>query len=308
MEINICPVCKQKMVSKVKDELAKQDVEKKQGKKSEGKQEKKLGGKQEKKSEGKTLVLETDLSNWNIKSPSKRVSANGQRVKVHIPKNQFSARGGVNEKFIPEGIRPASKVEFEYQLRVPSDFDFVKGGKIGLGFNINDGCGGKDWGNDARRQRNGSFRLMFRANGLIVAYIYLCTDQGQYKEDDLSCPLLRNQGEEFIEAIGRRAPGAGLDVFRHTKEKLFLEPGKWNTIKMGATLNSRPKSNDGSLYLEINGKRLETSGVCWTSNPEKNRFNQLQLPMWMGGSNQSWASPKDQWVKVRKIKYHMLDA
>ena len=275
MNINICSVCKQKMVTKIKE----QEEEK------------------------TTLVLENDLSNWNIKNPSKRISHNSKRLKVDLPKNLYSARGGVNEKFVPKGLRPARKVELEYQMRVPDDFNFVKGGKIGLGFNINNGCGGKDWGNDRNRQRNGSYRLMFRAKGQIVGYVYLCTDQGKYKQDDLSCPLLKNQGKEFIEAIGRKAPGAGLDVFRHTKDKLFINPGKWNTVKMGATLNTKPNSNDGSLYLEINGTRLETSGICWTNNPDTNLFSQLQMPMWMGGSNASWASPTNQWVKLRKIKY-----
>lgn len=285
MNINICSLCKQKMVTKIKEQEEQKQEEKKQQ---------------------DTMVLENDLSNWNIKSPSKRITFNDKQIKVHIPKNQYSAKGGVNEKFIPKGIKPARQVELEYQMCVPDDFNFVKGGKIGLGFNINDGCGGKDWGNDQNRQRNGSFRLMFRAKGQIVAYLYLCTDQGKYKQDDLSCPLLKNQGKEFIEAIGRKAPGAGLDVFRFTKEKVFLTPGKWNTIKMGATLNSKPHSNDGSIYLEIDGKRLETGGICWTSNPDDNMFNGLQLPMWMGGSNKSWASPTDQWVKLRNIKYHMF--
>jgi hypothetical protein len=251
----------------------------------------------------KSITLENDLSNWGIKSPSKRISFNQKHLKVDIPKGEYSASGGVNEKFVPRGLVPSNSVQLEYQLRIPDDFQFQKGGKIGLGFNINSGCGGKDWKMDKNRQKSASYRLMFRKKGQIVGYVYLATDQGAYKQDDLNCPLLKNQGKEFIEAIGHKAPGAGLDVFRHTKKKLFLRPGKWNDIKMGATLNSRPNSNDGSLFLEVNGTRLETGGICWTANPKDNLFSQLQMPMWMGGSNKSWAASKDQWVKLRKITY-----
>jgi hypothetical protein len=254
----------------------------------------------------KEIDLKHDLSNWNITNPSDRITHNAKRIKIHLPKNQYSAKGGVNEKFVPRGLQPSNRVELEYQLRVPDTFNWVKGGKIGLGFNINDGCGGKDWGNDKNRQRNASYRLMFRKSGQVVGYVYLATDQGRYREDDLNCPLLKNQGRDFIEAIGKKAPGAGLDVFRYTKKKVYLIPGKWNDITMGATLNSKPDSNDGSLYLEVNGTRLETGGICWTANPDTNLFSQLQLPNWMGGGNSSWASPKSQWIKVRNITYRFV--
>ena len=254
----------------------------------------------------KEIELEHDLSNWNISNPSDRITHNEKRIKVNLPKNQYSARGGVNEKFIPQGLRPSNRVELQYEIRVPDNFKWVKGGKIGLGININDGCGGKDWGNDKNRQRNASYRLMFRKSGQVVSYVYLATDQGRYKEDDLECPLLKNQGNDFIEAIGKKVPGAGLDVFRYTKNKVYLIPGKWNDIKMGATLNSGPNKNDGSLYLEVNGTRLETGGICWTANPKDNLFSQLQMPMWMGGSNDSWASPTTQWIKLRNITYRFM--
>lgn len=284
----ICSVCQQELLEK-KETTPREDKEDKDP------QKKKVI----------EIELKHDLSNWNVDTPSDRITHNTKRIKIRLPKGLYGARGGVNEKFVPRGLKPSNRVELTYQLRVADSFDWVKGGKIGLGILIHGGCGGKDWGTDRKRQRSASFRLMFRRRGQVMAYVYLATDQGRYKEDDLNCPLLKNQGKDFLDAIGHRAPAAGLDVFRFGKKKAYLTPGKWNDITMGATLNSGPETSDGSLFLEVNGTRLETGGIRWTADPESNMFNQLQLPNWMGGGNDSWASPTSQWVKLRNMTYRM---
>lgn len=248
----------------------------------------------------KTLVLANDMSNWNAPKNS-RVRANDAHVSISIPKGGFASGGGVNLKFKPDGMRRATNVELSYDLKVDDDFDFVKGGKLGLGVNVNNGTGGKAWA-----RNDGSFRLMWRRGGQVICYLYLCEDQGAYKPGDMHCALMKNQGKAFKDALGNVAPKAGLDVFRHTREKVFLKRGTWNTITMGATLNSKGKS-DGSLFLELNGKRLTTTGICWTKDVEKNQFSQLQMPNWFGGGDSSWAPQKDECIKIRNVKYTTID-
>lgn len=244
-----------------------------------------------------TITLQNDMSNWNA-SKNNRIDVNTKRIKIKIPKGGYASKGGINLKFKPDGIKPSSSFELSFQLRVPSDFDWVKGGKLGLGANINNGTGGKTWA-----KNDGSCRLMWRRNGQLVAYLYLCEDQGSYVPENATCPLVKNQCQEFKDACGNKWPKAGLDVFRFTKDKLFLKRGTWNKITYGATMNTAPDRCDGKLWLEVNGERMETGGIRFTKNTQKNLFTQLQLPTWFGGGDSSWAPKKDTWFKLRRATY-----
>ena len=249
------------------------------------------------KTESTTIQLKNDMSNWNTSKDS-RIRADNDKIKINIPKGGYASKGGVNLKFKPDGIKPSRSFELEFQLRVPDNFDWVKGGKLGLGANINRGTGGKSW-----KRNDGSCRLMWRRGGQLVAYLYLCEDQGSYDPENASCPLVKNQGDEFKKACGNHWPKAGLDVFRYTKKKLIMKRGYWNTIKYGATLNSAPDKSDGTLWLELNGERMETSGIRFTKNVRENLFTQLQLPTWFGGGNASWSPGKNTWLKIRNATY-----
>jgi len=244
-----------------------------------------------------TIDLKNDMSNWNASVP-KRIDADEKRLKINIPKGGYASRGGVNVKCKPDGIKKSRSFELSFKLRVRKNHDWVKGGKLGLGANINRGTGGKSW-----KKNDGSCRLMWRRDGQLIAYLYLCEDQGSYRPGDASCPLVTNQGDEFKDACGNRWPESGLDVFRHTKHKLFLKKGAWNRITYGATLNSAPDKSDGKLWVELNGERLETAGIRFTKNVDKNQFSQIQLPIWFGGGDASWAPKKDTWFKLKDMTY-----
>ena len=250
-------------------------------------------------SKKKTLDLRNDMKNWNASNNS-RVDASEDRIQINIPQGGYGSSGGVNLKFKPDGIKPTPSFELEFQVRFPDNFDWVKGGKFGLGANINEGAGGSSW-----KKNDGSARLMWRAGGQLVSYLYLCTDQGSYRPGDENCPLVKNQRTEFKDACGNKWNKSGLDVFRYTKEKLYLKKGYWNTIKYGATLNSGPDTSDGKVWLELNGERVETGGIRFTENVRDNVFSQIQLPTWFGGSDKSWAPPKNTWVKIRNATYKM---
>ncbi len=243
------------------------------------------------------LTLNDDLSNWNGKKNS-RVRTTKRGIDVTLPKRGYASKGGVNIKFIPDGLKPSSSVSLKYDLFLPSDFDFVKGGKIGLGFNINEGTGGKSW-----RTNDGSFRVMWRGSrGQCVPYLYLPTDQGKYVPDNPSCPLLKNQGKQFMDAISNKAPSAGLDLFRYTPKKVYLKRGQWNRICMSARINDTGKNN-GTIALSVNGQTVSVDDMMWTANPDKNRFSQLQLACWFGGGDASWSATKDETISLRNVTY-----
>ena len=240
-----------------------------------------------------TLALRDDMSDWNAGKGS-NVRATKDGVVLTFPKGKWASGGGTNLKFKPDGYKPSESVELRYDIFIPKDFDFVKGGKIGVGVNVGGGTGGKDWDVD-----DGSFRLMWRRGGQLVGYCYLPQNMGKYVPEKLTCPLLNAQPDEFIEAIGKKAPAAGLDVFRYTKQKLWLKKGQWNSIRMRAVMNDVGKKN-GVLEIELNGECLRTP-IVWRGK-RTDRFEQLQLANWFGGGDRSYAPTKDETVTIRKLR------
>lgn len=244
----------------------------------------------------KTVELATDMKTWNARAHP-RVKPSSDAITVSFPKGGYASGGGSNIKCVPDGIKKSRDVELSYAVFIPRDFDFNKGGKIGIGFNINDGTGGKTW-----RENDGSFRLMWRRGGQAVAYLYLPQDQGRYIPGNANCPLLKNQGGEFMNAISGKAPSAGLDLFRFTPKKMYFKRGAWNTIVMKATLNDAGRNN-GSLSLSVNGDAMRVTDMMWTANPVDNQFSQIQLANWFGGGDASWAARKDEEIKMKDVKY-----
>lgn len=242
------------------------------------------------------ITLKNDMSNWNAGKNS-RVKADKDGVTITMPKGGYASNGGVNLKFSPDGIKKSSEVTLEYELFIPKDYDFNKGGKIGLGFNINDGTGGKSW-----KKNDGSYRLMWRRGGQCVSYLYVPMDQGAYVPGKVDCPLLKNQGKKFMEAISNKAPAAGLDLFRYTSKKVHFNRGEWNKVRMSARLNDTNKNN-GFVELSLNGTSMVADDMVWTANPKENKFTQLQLACWFGGSDKSWAPKKDESIKIRNATY-----
>lgn len=245
-----------------------------------------------------TLTLKNDMSNWNA-NKNNRVRADEKNgIVISFPKGGFASKGGVNLKCAPDGLERARNVELEYEVFIPNEFDFVKGGKLGVGININNGTGGKSW-----KKNDASYRLMWRgSSGQCVAYLYLATDQGAYTPGKTNSPLLMNQGKKFMEAISNKAPSAGLDVFRYTSKKMHLKRGAWNRIRMVAKLNDKDKNN-GVLELSVNGDTMSVDDMVWTANTTDNMFSQLQLANWFGGGDASWGAKKNESITIRNVKY-----
>ena len=237
------------------------------------------------------LSLQNDMSDWNAGKDG-QVKASSKEITVSFPRGVWASRGGCNMKFKPTGYRSAESLEVTYDLYVPPDFEFVKGGKMGIGMNIGRGTGGHNWSND------GSFRAMWRRGGQLVGYLYLPQTIGKYEPENEKCPMLRAQPAEFIEAIGGKAPSAGLDVFRFTKRKLWLKKGQWNAIRLRAVMNDVGKQN-GRLEMELNGEKAETD-IVWRGKASE-QFDQLQLACWFGGGDKSWAPVKNETIKIRDV-------
>lgn len=229
--------------------------------------------------------LSTTLNGWS--SDNKRFRGGKDYAEVTLPKKGYRSKDGVNIKYKNLDGFPTTSAELSYELYVDDDWQPVKGGKL-PGLFINNGTGGKNY-----KKNDASYRIMWRRGGQLVGYLYPCTDQG-----DMS----KNQGEEFMEACDDEFPPAGIDLWRRTKDKVYLKPGKWNTVRMGWTLND-PKTSNARVWLEVNGTLLSVSDARITDKPHKNQCCGIQWSLWYGGSNASWAPSRDQSFKFRNIRY-----
>jgi hypothetical protein len=150
-----------------------------------------------------------------------------------------------------------------YQLRVPADFDFVRGGKLpGL-------YGGQaPSGGEAVDGHSGfSVRLMWRSGGQLEAYAYVANaPSGRYA------------------SIARGAAR--------------LEREVWVQLSQEIILND-PQRDDGVVRLWVNGQLvLERRDIAFRRDAKLN-IDGLMFSSFFGGNDPGWASPRDQELRFR---------
>ncbi|MDB5972642.1 MAG: hypothetical protein JWQ90_5092 [Hydrocarboniphaga sp.] len=184
----------------------------------------------------------------------------------YVPSATAAPRGGAGflAPLLRHEGRGAVAACLRYQLRVPSGFRFVKGGKL-PGLYGGDAPGG---GKPVDGIEGFSMRLMWRSGGDLEAYAY----------------------------IANAAPGTsiGRGVAR-------LQPGRWTTLELELRLN-RPDSSDGSLALWVDGDlKLERHDLAYRRSLEI-AIDGLMFSSFFGGDDPSWASPVDQVLEFRDFQ------
>lgn len=238
----------------------------------------------------------TRLSNnigkdWNVQwiSKTSHHEPSNEGILCSYPKRSFAGESGTHFRACPKPF-PCDGGRIEFEVFVPPTFDFVRGGKLGPGMWCGEpGAGGRDWSDTAA-----SCRLMWRAGGEVVAYVYLCEDSGKYNGTG-DCPLMRAQGRGF-DKIATHTNGAGIDVWRN--EGLKLKKGQWNSIAVAMTMNSRNQPN-GSLTVECNSKKKEFSRLMWSKRGLP--IEGIVFASWFGGGDASYAPQKDESLLFRDI-------
>ena len=192
------------------------------------------------------------------------------------------SRGGFNFYVSPQVVFPAEEVYLSYQVKFSvvdhqhrkllanGDFDWVKGGILpGLWI-------GRIGAHDANYLEDGSScRLMWRKNGLAEAYLYVDNQLPEFYQ----LPGYFNN-KPYGESMYRGFTNFVADV--------------WNTVILRIKLNTVGENN-GILQLSINNKTLTYDKMSWRQD-ENATINGIIMHSFFGGSDDTWATPKDQKV------------
>jgi len=173
-------------------------------------------------------------------------------------------------------------VLLSYEVAFDKDFDWVKGGKLpGLrGGNDINGC-------DGGKQPNGtdcfSTRLMWRNNAQGEAYAYVNPVDNLCKDNYVDC------NDDFGTSMGR-----GLFGFT---------PGAWNKVSLLVRLNNPPNKANGILQLYYNDElAVNQTNLQYRSADKINSVGGLFFSTFYGGSDSSWAPPKDEHSYFRNFQ------
>lgn len=197
----------------------------------------------------------------SIKDPSGRFN---QILRVRYPAGSVTpsysrkknAPIGGAQFFADLGISPTDTLRLSYYLRFSENFDFVKGGKLPGLFGGTRVSGGK-----IPDGTNGfSTRFMWRRDGDGELYAYLPTSK------------------KYGTSIGRG--------------NWQFVPGKWHYLEQEVKLNN-PGSNDGKVKVWLDGKEVLDKGGLTFRTTENLKIEGIFFSTFFGGSNSSWATPKD---------------
>ncbi|RDX47443.1 hypothetical protein OH76DRAFT_780643 [Lentinus brumalis] len=175
-------------------------------------------------------------------------------------------------------LTTAKEATFSYDVYFPSGFNFVKGGKL-------PGLYGGDSDDEALscsggRRDDGCFsvRFMWRTAGAGELYTYLPPD---YDENQAVCdiPPFSTCNDVYGASVGR-----GVFTFK---------TGARTTIGQRVKLNDVGDAN-GEIELFVAGKSMFSVGGLVLRDSSSGRIRGMQMQTFFGGSDSSWASPKDQ--------------
>jgi polysaccharide lyase-like protein len=209
-------------------------------------------------------------------------------LKVNYPKGSASpgvGPAGGFTMYAKPACFPCNEARVDFEVFFPADFPWNKGGKLGFGLFINQpGASGGHHPKDG----SASLRVMWRPGGEAEAYVYRPSGVPQHPAYKKIPGLQLN--DEY-----------GDSLFRGT---LSFTAGKWNKVSLNMKLNSldttRRPVPDGKLALTVNGKTMAYDKMVWRER-EGIQCSGVQGGSFFGGSNKSWATPKDIYVLHRNI-------
>ncbi|KAI0034993.1 hypothetical protein K488DRAFT_83455 [Vararia minispora EC-137] len=184
----------------------------------------------------------------------------------------------------------AKEVTFGYSLFFDNGFDFNKGGKLpGLYFGKTEQAA-RSCSGGSRNTECASVRLMWRSNGAAEFYTYLPSPSvsSQFDANKALCSVAP---QSDCNAVYGASVGRGA---------FSWQAGQWNNVAMRVRLNDNGQAN-GEIELFYNGvSKINVGGLIIAASKDSTpvRAQGIMSQMFFGGSDSSWASPKDQSIHV----------
>lgn len=237
-------------------------------------------------------TLEKNKRPWNIIGigNEENLSISGTELTIDLKKGKHGSKSGGSFRSNPNDLLPAEAITFSYEVYFHPSFNWVKGGKLPgvcLGQKEVDCSTGGEWS-----PTQGSFRIMFRENGVAIGYSYMAIKGGS----DAAFSAQGNGYKKIAETTG----GTGHNLWRHTNAGLKFTKG-WNTVTMDLKLNT-PGQKNGMISLTINGVNRIVRDVAFRESSSV-KFTNVLVVSFFGGGSDDYNSPVDTYVKFRNFRF-----
>lgn len=235
-------------------------------------------------------VLVKDKAPWYIRGMSheNNFKVEDGKLRLNYVGGKWASESGASFHANPFKSLPKDSCVFGYKVYFPPDFNFKKGGKLPglcIGNNDKDCATGSNWSTSG-----GSYRVMFRENGVAIAYLYLPLG------DPESALKAQSKSYKAVADTGH----AGHNLWRK-EASLKFQKGKWNTVSMRLRLNT-PGSSNGSLSLTINGTTKSLDGIVWRKSAAS-KISSVNVVSFFGGSTSDWAAPSGAWAAFSDFRF-----
>ncbi len=219
------------------------------------------------------------------------VKIDGENVlEVLYPKGTVSTNEG-GAKWNIKFDKPREEYTFEYKIRTPKDFDFVRGGKLPGLF----GGSGPAGGASTAEADGFSVRTMWRELGVLCQYVYNMDKEESAKwgadfiwttRSDKNMPITKDMWK---------------DMNTHFDDRVCLIPDTWHMLKTYVKMNTSDRE-DGKI-------------ICWFNNVEVVNLNlrfrkdmsfgidQFKFTTFFGGNDETWATKKDERLYFKDFKF-----
>ncbi|GAB4823472.1 hypothetical protein N2152v2_010518 [Parachlorella kessleri] len=175
-----------------------------------------------------------------------------------------------------------TEATLEYDVYLPPDFEFIKGGKLpGLGGGPR-GCGGGVDPIDCW-----SVRVMWRREGAGEAYMYV--PEG-------------HQGADFCDQPPRTKCDyhAGVSLSRGA---FYFQPGQWHHIALTVQMNDVGQAN-GVVEIRVNGERkIYYNQVAYRTKPGI-QVDSVVFSTWYGGGDATWSPTEETFTLFKNIQLY----
>ncbi|KAI0081409.1 hypothetical protein K474DRAFT_1703850 [Panus rudis PR-1116 ss-1] len=211
--------------------------------------------------------------------------AGKKAMQAHYPAGSFNLKnephGGVSFYALgPSDIdfTTAKEVTLGYSVFFEDGFEWVKGGKLPGLYGGDNAETAVSCSGGRRDDTCWSSRLMWRTAGAGELYTYLPPDEAANKAV-CDVPPMSTCNDVYGASVGRGA--------------FDWKDGQWNTVSQRLRLNDAGKAN-GEIELFVEGKSVIKATGLVLRRTDAGRIFGIQMQSFFGGSDRSWATPKDQ--------------